>query len=128
MFHLSLLAVLAISSASVSAVKASINNTVEHGVNTECKTCPYTLCTNKVYYESDALVTVTCYTHGTVIDGDEYIFSSVLFENSSTKTICYSVWLQTTDGCYVTQYDLTDYVGDCKFCRTTIPHHGAVPF
>jgi hypothetical protein len=74
MFGLPLLTIIAISTACVdAAVKASINNTVEHGVNTECKTCPYTLCTNKAYYESDALVTVTCYTHGTVIDDDEYI-------------------------------------------------------
>lgn len=70
---LPVLAVWAISTANVNAaVKANITNTVEHGVNTECKTCPYTLCTNKAYYESDANVTVTCYTHGTAIDDDEY--------------------------------------------------------
>ena len=23
-------------------------------------------------------------------------------------------WLRTTDDCYVTQYDLTDYAGECE--------------
>lgn len=71
---------------------ASLNNTVEHGVNTECKTCPFVLCPNKLYYESDTNVTLTCFTEGTEIAGN-------------------SVWLGTTDGCYVTQYDLELYNG-----------------
>ncbi|KAF2812368.1 uncharacterized protein BDZ99DRAFT_265425 [Mytilinidion resinicola] len=72
--------------------KVYLNNTVEHGVNTECKTCPYVLCPNKLYYDSDVNVTLTCFTTGTEISGD-------------------SIWLGTSDGCYVTQYDLVLYNG-----------------
>lgn len=43
-----------------------INGTAESRINTECKTCPYTLCTNKLYYASDR-----CRTHGTEMDGDK---------------------------------------------------------
>ncbi|PQE33927.1 NLP/P60 protein [Rutstroemia sp. NJR-2017a WRK4] len=84
------------------AFKPPINNTLEHAVETECKTCPYSLCTNKKFYEYDTQVTLVCWTSGTVIDGDS---------NAST-------WLRTTDDCYVTQYDLTDYADetDLSFC------------
>jgi hypothetical protein len=51
-------------------LKPSIINTVEKGVNTECKTCPWTLCTNKEFYEGTDNVTLTCWTHGTEIAGD----------------------------------------------------------
>ncbi|OCL14595.1 hypothetical protein AOQ84DRAFT_280768 [Glonium stellatum] len=86
----------------VSHPKPSINNTVEHGVSTECKTCPYSLCTNKLYYDSDTpAVVLQCWTHGTEIAGD-------------------NIWLGTSDGCYVTQYDLALYNGsytrDLEYC------------
>ncbi|KAM3075549.1 hypothetical protein ACMFMG_007691 [Clarireedia jacksonii] len=86
---------------SEAAFKPPINNTLEHAVETECKTCPYSLCTNKVFYEYDTQLTLVCWTSGTVIGGD-------------------STWLRTTDDCYVTQYDLADYAGeyetDLSFC------------
>jgi hypothetical protein len=52
--------------------KPNLVNTVEKGVNTECKTCPWTLCTNKAFYEGGDNVTLTCWTHGTEIAGDRY--------------------------------------------------------
>ncbi|KAH7319116.1 hypothetical protein BKA65DRAFT_95143 [Rhexocercosporidium sp. MPI-PUGE-AT-0058] len=83
------------------AFKPPINNTLEQGVATECKTCPYSLCTNKAFYDYDTQVSLVCWTRGTVIDGD-------------------STWLRTSDNCYVTQYDLTDYSGeyetDLSYC------------
>ncbi|CZT47113.1 uncharacterized protein RSE6_07642 [Rhynchosporium secalis] len=75
------------------AFKPPINNTLEHAVATECKTCPYSLCTNKAFYDYDTAVTLLCWTRGTVIDGD-------------------NTWLRTSDNCYVTQYDLMEYSGD----------------
>lgn len=75
------------------AFKPPINNTLEPGVTTECKTCPYKLCTNKAYYDYNTQVSLTCWTRGTVIRGD-------------------STWLRTSDDCYVTQFDLTEYSGD----------------
>jgi hypothetical protein len=78
MLGLSILAVLAISATGLDAavtraVKPSINNTVESGMMTECKTCPYSLCTNKAYYGylAEETVTLTCYTFGDVIGGDD---------------------------------------------------------
>jgi len=55
------------------AFKPPINNTLEPGVETECKTCPYSLCTNKAFYEYDTPVTLVCWTRGTVIDGDALV-------------------------------------------------------
>jgi hypothetical protein len=49
------------------AVKPYINNTLEHGVVTECKTCPYSLCPNVAAYEYDDSLKLTCWTHGDVI-------------------------------------------------------------
>lgn len=83
------------------AFKPPINSTLEPGVATECKTCPYSLCTNKEYYDYNTAVSLICWTTGTDIGGD-------------------TTWLQTSDGCYVTQYDLVDYAGtwetDLSFC------------
>jgi len=82
-------------------VQPSINNTLEKGVETECKTCPYSLCTNVAWYTYSTNVTLTCWTSGTSIDND-------------------TTWLKTTDGCYVTQYDLKLYNGtyetDLEYC------------
>ncbi|KAF7960792.1 hypothetical protein EAE96_000465 [Botrytis aclada] len=96
------------------AFKPPFNNTLEQGVATECKTCPYSLCTNKEYYNYETVVSLICWTTGTVIDGD-------------------STWLRTSDDCYVTQYDLADYAGeyetDLSFCGqdSTIEHITTAP-
>lgn len=69
--------------------------TTEAEFFTECKTCPRSLCTNKETVGSSwAPFNVTCYTHGTKIMGDD-------------------LWLKTGLGCYVTQYDVLEYEGDC---------------
>ncbi|KUJ08886.1 uncharacterized protein LY89DRAFT_741715 [Mollisia scopiformis] len=82
-------------------IKTPINNTLEYGVATECKTCPYSLCTNKAYYDYGTTVTLLCWTVGTQIDND-------------------TTWLETSDGCYVTQDDLMAYNGtyetDLSYC------------
>ncbi|KAH7396760.1 hypothetical protein DE146DRAFT_49831 [Phaeosphaeria sp. MPI-PUGE-AT-0046c] len=72
-------------------IKPYINTTAD--VRTECKTCPYTLCTNKSFYDYYDPLNVTCWTHGTEVVGDP-------------------TWLKTDAGCYVTQYHLTEYPGD----------------
>ncbi len=59
------------------AFKPPINNTLESGVETECKTCPYSLCTNKAFYEYDTQVTLLCWTRGTEIGGDTYVYFAV---------------------------------------------------
>jgi hypothetical protein len=82
--------------ADTAAFKPPLNNTLEPGVATECKTCPYKLCTNKAFYDYNTQVSLTCWTKGTSVDGD-------------------STWLKTSDGCFVTQYDLADYNGTCAF-------------
>jgi len=51
----------------------NLTNTVEKGMRTECKTCPYSLCTNTVYYEELENLTLLCWTRGTVIDSDRYL-------------------------------------------------------
>ncbi|KAJ5037244.1 uncharacterized protein L3040_007421 [Drepanopeziza brunnea f. sp. 'multigermtubi'] len=81
---------LAVASLGVDAAfKPPINNTLEQSVETECKTCPYSLCTNKAFYEYDTQVSLVCWTTGAEIDGD-------------------TTWLRTSDDCYVTEYDLMD--------------------
>ncbi|QSZ37570.1 hypothetical protein DSL72_008668 [Monilinia vaccinii-corymbosi] len=96
------------------AFNPPFNNTLERGVATECKTCPYTLCTNKEYYGYNTIVSLICWTTGTVIAGD-------------------STWLRTSDDCYVTQYDLAAYAGeyetDLSFCGhdSTLEHITTAP-
>ena len=51
----------------------NISSSIEKGVNTECKTCPYSLCTNKAAYDGSTGVTLLCWTRGTVIDGDRLL-------------------------------------------------------
>jgi hypothetical protein len=65
-------------------------------IRTECKTCPRSLCTNQLYYDYDESLNVTCWTRGTKIMGDR-------------------LWLKSQAGCYVTQYDVSEYSGDCEF-------------
>jgi hypothetical protein len=66
-------------------------------VNTECKTCPRSLCPNKLYYEQGGdEFNVTCWTRGTKIMGDR-------------------LWLKSEAGCYVTQYDVYEYEPGCMY-------------
>lgn len=75
--------------------------TTEAEVITECKTCPRSLCTNlDTYSQSYGAFNVTCWTRGTKIMGDD-------------------LWLKTDKGCYVTQYDVLKYAGDCKYTVLT---------
>lgn len=41
----------------------TIPSSLESGINTECKTCPYSLCTNQLAITSGDL-TLTCWTYG----------------------------------------------------------------
>ena len=71
MFFHSLLAALLVSATIVRGqFKPAINNTLEKGVQTECKTCPYTLCTNKEFYTYSKVVTLDCWTTGDSIGND----------------------------------------------------------
>ncbi|KAH8725116.1 hypothetical protein GQ44DRAFT_616584 [Phaeosphaeriaceae sp. PMI808] len=75
-------------------VKPYISTEAEYW--TECKTCPRSLCPNKLYYGYyDQAFNVTCWTRGTKIMGDR-------------------LWLKSEAGCYVTQYDVVEYTGDYK--------------
>lgn len=74
-------------------VKPYISTETEY--NTECKTCPRSLCPNQIAYGYNDALNVTCWTRGTKIMGDE-------------------LWLKTEAGCYVTQYDVLEYDGDCE--------------
>jgi hypothetical protein len=50
-------------------VAADIPNKIT--ISTECKTCPYSLCTNKKIYDSNKPnMTLTCWAEGTGIVGD----------------------------------------------------------
>ncbi|KAF1957133.1 hypothetical protein CC80DRAFT_412006 [Byssothecium circinans] len=85
-------ALVAAAAVAVGEKKAFLTSQAE--VNTECKTCPRSLCPNVVAYEQEgALFNVTCWTRGTKIMGD-------------------NLWLKSDAGCYVTQYDLFEYKGD----------------
>ncbi|KAF2801055.1 hypothetical protein K505DRAFT_403638 [Melanomma pulvis-pyrius CBS 109.77] len=81
------------------ALKPYINTTAEY--NTECKTCPHSLCTNQLAYSGADEFNATCWTRGTKIVGD-------------------NLWLKSEAGCYVTQYDVIEYEGDytkdLKYC------------
>lgn len=67
-------------------------------IRTECKTCPRSLCPNQMFYDFEEALNVTCWTKGTKIMWDR-------------------TWLKSQAGCYVTQYDVSEYPGDC-----TLPH------
>ncbi|KAH7135419.1 hypothetical protein B0J11DRAFT_425979 [Dendryphion nanum] len=80
-------------------IKPYISTAAEYW--TECKTCPRSLCTNKLYYSYDETFNATCWTKGTkIVDGN--------------------IWLKSEAGCYVTQYDVLEYDGDyttdLKYC------------
>lgn len=42
----------------------TIPSKVESGIQTECKTCPYSLCTNQLEYLYATEMTLTCWTYG----------------------------------------------------------------
>jgi hypothetical protein len=88
-----ILAVLLLASVANAEVKPYINTTTE--IPTECKTCPRSLCPNKVAYGWDESFNVTCWTRGTKIMSDR-------------------LWLKSGDECYVTQWDVLEYAGDCR--------------
>ncbi|KAF2659893.1 hypothetical protein K491DRAFT_590251 [Lophiostoma macrostomum CBS 122681] len=72
-------------------VKPYITTSAEF--NTECKTCPHSLCTNTAVYETNDSFNATCWARGTkIVDGN--------------------IWLKSVAGCYVTQYDVLEYSGD----------------
>ncbi|KAF2853154.1 hypothetical protein T440DRAFT_444950 [Plenodomus tracheiphilus IPT5] len=72
-------------------LKAYIATSAEF--NTECKTCPRSLCPNQLYYGQGDSFNTTCWTRGTKIMGDR-------------------LWLKSEAGCYITQYDVLEYDGD----------------
>ncbi len=97
--HLFLLAILALSSRIVNAVldrevavKPSINNTLEYAVETECKTCPYSLCTNKEFYTYETEVTLTCWTSGTDIGNDTYVLRCYCGTTSEHQESTNEIW------------------------------------
>ncbi|KAH6676379.1 hypothetical protein B0J14DRAFT_353328 [Halenospora varia] len=87
----------------VAAVVPTIT-TEPSGLDVECKSCPYSLCTNvKAYSKYETNITVSCWTKGQNIagaDGDR-------------------IWLGTPDKCYIPQYFL-EYNGtaqhDLAYC------------
>lgn len=81
------------------AIKPYITTAAEY--NTECKTCPRSLCPNRLYYSTEDTLNVTCWTRGTKIMGDR-------------------LWLKSEAGCYITQYDVLEYAGDCELWKKLI--------
>lgn len=51
----------------VTAAAATVPSTVEEGIQTECKTCPYSLCTNVAAYEYGHDMSLSCWTRGDTI-------------------------------------------------------------
>lgn len=54
----------------------TVPSTVEDGIQTECKACPYSLCTNTAAYEYNHDMTLTCWTRGDNIVDTEYVIDS----------------------------------------------------
>jgi hypothetical protein len=48
-----------------------VNRVIESGIRVECKTCPYTLCTNKIVYPSNLRITVNGWAAGSTIKCEE---------------------------------------------------------
>lgn len=42
----------------------TIPSRVESGIETECKTCPYSLCPNQLAFDYATEMTLTCWTYG----------------------------------------------------------------
>lgn len=59
--------------------------TAQAEYNTECKTCPHSLCTNKVAYEYEDVFNATCWTRGTAIVGDKYVSWYLISKVRTTK-------------------------------------------
>lgn len=51
----------------------TIASRVESGINTECKVCPYKLCTNHVDYLYEDTMTLTCWTYGDNIVDSKWV-------------------------------------------------------
>lgn len=83
----------------VADTASTISTSAEY--NTECKTCPHSLCPNTLYYSTDELLNVTCWTRG-------------------TRIIDTNLWLRSNSNCYVTEYDLannaTQYTSSLPYC------------
>ncbi|KEZ43274.1 hypothetical protein SAPIO_CDS4710 [Scedosporium apiospermum] len=82
----------------------TVNGTVEY--RTVCKTCPYTLCPHLEAPWGGDVYSLTCWTYGDRV-GDSQL------------------WLKTTTGCYLSEYDLVEYAGDF---REDLASCGQVPY
>lgn len=51
----------------INSTAATVPSTVEDGIQTECKTCPYSLCTNVAAYEYGHDMSLSCWTRGDTI-------------------------------------------------------------
>lgn len=57
----------------------TIPSRVESGIATECKTCPYSLCTNQLAFDYGNEMTLTCWTYGDNIVDSKCV--AIVFEN-----------------------------------------------
>ncbi|PKS12549.1 hypothetical protein jhhlp_000757 [Lomentospora prolificans] len=71
----------------------TVNGTVEY--STFCQKCPYTICTHLEVPSSGTDYDLTCWTYGDLV-GDSQL------------------WLKTSTGCYVSEYDLVEYEGEIR--------------
>lgn len=84
--------------------ETNVNGTAEYFTN--CKKCPYIMCTNPELVYSGTVLPLTCWTYGDLV-GDSQL------------------WLKTNTGCFVSEYDLIEHEGDY---REEIPGCGDIPF
>lgn len=58
------------------SVNTTVPSTVEDGIQTECKTCPYSLCTNIEPYEYGHEMNLTCWTEGEKIVDTTWVMTA----------------------------------------------------